>query len=101
MVKQNPSEKLAGETVSRFVVLLRDTNGQAELLGTIHQTEADALLAGGYWQNSWYRGVQVSAEVVAFQIPTRGTPVPAATDRLPAPGGPERLPAAWLKETGA
>ena len=101
MVKQNPSEKLAGETVSRFAVLIRDTNGQAELLGTIHQTAAEALLAGGYWQNSWYRGVQVSAEVVAFQIPTRGTPVPAATDRLPAPGGPERLPAAWLKETGA
>ena len=101
MVKQNPSEKLAGETVSRFAVLIRDTNGQAELLGAIHHTEAEALLQGSYWQNVHYHGVPVKAEIVAFQVPTRGQPVPDATDRLPAPGGPEKMPAQFLRETGA
>ena len=86
-------EILAGETVTRFAVLIRDINGQAELLASIHPTEADALLQGSYWQNIHYRGVPVKAEIVSFQVPTRGLPVPPAADRLPATGGPERLPA--------
>ena len=73
----NPNrEFLAGETVSRFAVLIRDANNRVELLGQIHTTEREAMLNASYWQDH-YTGSPVTAEVVPITVPTRGSPAPS------------------------
>jgi len=70
------------ETVTRWLVLLRASDGRAELLGQVHQSEADARQQGLFWQ-SHYQGPEVRAEVVAVNVPLHGAPVKDARDLLP------------------
>ena len=71
------------ETVTRFAVIVRNSNGKAELLGTIHTTEPEAVKTAEYWQNHYASGAPVTAETVAFNVPTRGAPVKTSKDLLP------------------
>jgi len=71
------------ETVTRFAVIVRNSNGKAELLGTIHTTEPEAVKTAEFWQNHYASGAPVTAETVAFNVPTRGAPVKTTCDLLP------------------
>lgn len=78
-----PLPEAAPETVERFAVLIRDSNGKAELIGQIHKTQADAQKTAEYWQNYFHGGAPVTAETVNFFVPTKGTPANNGKDLLP------------------
>ena len=69
------------EHVQRFAVIIRDRNGKGELLGQLHASEPCAVATAAYWQ-AHYRE-DVTAETVAFNVPTRGAPVKITRDLLP------------------
>jgi hypothetical protein len=68
------------EHAQRWLVLLRDRQGRAELLGQVHQTEAQAVLHGEYWQAV---SSGATAETVSISVPLHGTPVKTSKDLLP------------------
>jgi hypothetical protein len=59
-------------------VLLRSKSGAAELLATIYRTEQAAVEAGRYWQAA--SPCNESAEVIHFDVPLAGAPIPTAKD---------------------
>lgn len=71
----------ASESVVRYAVILRAADGKGELLGQIHETQADAERMASYWQHHYRDSIQ--AEVVAFDVPTHGTAIKDARDLLP------------------
>ena len=73
---------LAPETVTRWLVLLRASDGRAELLPVVHKTAEDAEGQGRYWQEH-YRGPSVVAEVVSISVALHGAPVKTSKDLLP------------------
>ena len=75
-------------TVERYAVLLRSRSGNVELLGTIYRTQDDATKAGAYWQAASPCGEL--AEVVSFNVPVVGAPIPSAKDTLPLLSEQER-----------
>ena len=70
------------ETVTRWLVLLRASDGRAELLPVVHKTAEDAEGQGRYWQAN-YTGAPVTAETVSISVPLHGAPVKTSKDLLP------------------
>ena len=70
------------ETVTRWLVLLRASDGRAELLPVVHKTAEDAKGQGRYWQAN-YTGAPVTAETVSISVPLHGAPVKTTRDLLP------------------
>jgi hypothetical protein len=73
------------ETVTRWLVLLRASDGRAELLPVVHQTAKDAEGQGRYWQEH-YTGAPVTAETVLISVPLHGRAVKSNRDLLPLEG---------------
>ena len=78
-----PKLDSAAQTVERFAVIIRNSNGRGELLGQIHGSEPEAAKTAEFWQNHYTGGAPVTAETVAFNVPTRGAPVKTSKDLLP------------------
>jgi len=70
------------EAVTRWLVLLRASDGRAELLPVVHKTAEDAEGQGRYWQAN-YTGAPVTAETVSISVPLHGAPVKTTRDLLP------------------
>ena len=73
------------ETVTRYAVLLRDSQGRIEILGQLHQTDKTAQENGAFWQEHYHGGAAVQAEVVQFELPLRGRVVKSQRDVMKAP----------------
>ncbi|MCY3018494.1 MAG: hypothetical protein NTW87_05625 [Planctomycetota bacterium] len=69
------------DTVQRWALLFRAKNGTAELSARLFSTEQEAQTEARFW--AALRQQHETAEVVTFNVPTRGAPVPDPRDLLP------------------